>query len=546
MNDVYDVNKYLADDGRGGKNIAYNDLASPLFGSKSPEAGLSRANFSAGAVVEGYDEKGEFTSETLGRINAIKDLDLVQSLSRTNSIADIFRSIVISFNSNKLFVITVHFTELGARYMSTISKRKYEIDTEYYEFGVFDINLNSRDGKYFDCGVKLNNGDKLKCVLNAENGLVSLRDCFFKEIPMCIVSEALNGCGGLDFKEEDKLNVGGVEIKDLRYGNRVMRKVTDADIVSNPDYAAYKDESEDQRTMRQTLSLFVPENLDKNRKGGNGVILCIHGGSWVGGDKSGYDSLCKYYASLGYFAATVNHTYAGRIYDDNGETATFLSIENELDLAMKKIKELSDENGWNITKAATHGYSSGSHLATWYAYDMGSRKGAPIPVVCTFSMVGPMSFYLDCWQSRTMPIGPQIAGIGLNDPKLFEVPEGRDDLVQLLKDVTEGKKPRSVINAYDFTSYDKATYDEKIDSVSPLSFVKKGKAVPTVLAEAGLDNVLISINQGLEMEKALTEAGVEHKVIIFPNTDHMGAGNAECGNVYRKYQKIYLKRYFGY
>lgn len=64
----------------------------------------------------------------------------------------------------------------------------------------------------------------------------------------------------------------------------------------------------------------------------------------------------------------------------------------------------------------------GSHLAAWYAYDKGNEKDAPIPVVCTFSMVGPMSFYLDCWTSgKTMPLGPQVAVIALNDPKMFDL-----------------------------------------------------------------------------------------------------------------------------
>lgn len=541
MKKAFDINKYLVDDGKGGKNIVYNDLASPFFSAKALELYASRANFSAGGVVEGYAEKGQFTDEVYARINALKDFDLAKKLSHVKYISEIFRSIVISFNADKRFVITIHFTELGAEFVSAIKGKKYEVDTEHYEFGTFDINLESSDGQYYDCGVELKKFNGVKFCLNAENGLVVIKNLLFKDIPTVIVNEAANATGGYDIPpaEIEKIFAGSV-LKDVRYGDRVMRKVVSSDL----NYEKYKDESEEQRTMRQTLSVYVPSNFDKTRE--NGVILCIHGGSWVEGDKSSYDAQCKYYAHLGYFAVTVNHTYCGRVYEDNGEVATFLSIENELDLAMKKIKEMSDENGWNITKAATTGYSSGSHLAMLYAYGLGNRKGAPIPVVCTFSMVGPMSFYMNCWQERNMPIGPQIAGMGLNDLKLFEVPEGREDLARLLKDVTDGKQPKSAINGYEFTPYTVKEYSEKLNRVSPLAYVKKGEAVPTVLAEAGLDNMLISIQHGLDMEKALTEAEVDHKVIVFANSDHAGAGNAECGNVYRKYQKLYLKKYFGY
>lgn len=535
-----DINRYLTDDGKGGKNIVYNDLMSPFLGSKATELFASRANFSAGGVVDGYDECGEFAEEICARINALKEYYLAQKMAQKKKIADIFRSIVISFNADKRFVITVHFTELGARFISAITGKKYEIDTEYYEFGTFDINLDSADGRFYDCGIKLQNNE-VGCVLDAEIGLVTIKNLLFREIPAVIVNEQANATGGYDIApaELEKVFKGRI-IKDVRYGDRIMKKV----VPSDPNYEKYKDESEQQRTMRQTLDLYIPETIDRNRA--NGVVFCIHGGSWIEGDKSGYENQCKYYAHLGYFAASVNHTYCGRTYEENGEVATFLSIKNELDLAMKKIKELSDENGWNIKKAATTGYSSGSHLATWYAYDMGHRKNAPIPVVCTFSMVGPMSFYMNCWQDKNMPIGPQIAGMGLNDPKLFEVPEGRADLAQLLKDVTDGKQPRSTINGCEFTSYTIKEYMEKLNSVSPLSYVKTGKAVPTVLAEVGLDNLLITMQHGIEMENALTDADVDHKVIIFPNSDHAGAGNAECGNVYRKFQKIYLEKYFGY
>ena len=167
------------------------------------------------------------------------------------------------------------------------------------------------------------------------------------------------------------------------------------------------------------------------------------------------------------------------------------------------------------------------------------------PVVFTFSMVGPMSFHLDCWDSPRMPLGPQLASLFLDDPKLFSVSESgalKDKFVAM----SAGLVSRDNIDEYEFTEYDKKAYDVKIDSISPLAYVKKGEVVPTVLAEACLDNMLISARHGKKMEEALTAAGVDHKVIFFPNTDHAGAGNAECGNVYRKYQKLFMKKYFGY
>ena len=58
--------------------------------------------------------------------------------------------------------------------------------------------------------------------------------------------------------------------------------------------------------------------------------------------------------------------------------------------------------------------------------------------------------------------------------------------------------------------------------------------------------MLISGEHGIQMEKALTEAGIEHTVVMFPNCDHMGSTNAECGNVYRAKYTEMVKKYFGY
>ena len=212
---------------------------------------------------------------------------------------------------------------------------------------------------------------------------------------------------------------------------------------------------------------------------------------------------------------------------------------------MQKVKEISDEKGWNINKCATNGYSSGSHLAAWYAYDMGNEEDAPIPVVCTFSMVGPMSFYLDCWvDGVAMPLGPQVAIIALNDPKLFDIPDAEQQAI--VEGIMAGTHTRDQLDEYKCTSYSKEEYQAKIDSISPLSFVKKGDCVPTVLAEACLDTMLISGEHGLQMLEAFANTDVEHKIIMFPNTEHLGAGNAECGNIYRRYYYEMVKKYFGY
>ena len=102
---TYDINRFLVDDGCGGKNIKYNDFAAPIFGDKAILLAACRASFSAGEVVEGYNESSEFTAEEQKVIDNLQDTELKSALLEIKSISQIFRSLVISFTSDKKFVI---------------------------------------------------------------------------------------------------------------------------------------------------------------------------------------------------------------------------------------------------------------------------------------------------------------------------------------------------------------------------------------------------------------------------------------------------------
>lgn len=57
---TYDINRFLVDDGRGGKNIKYNDFAAPMFGDKAIFLAACRASFSAGEGWEGITKVPNF------------------------------------------------------------------------------------------------------------------------------------------------------------------------------------------------------------------------------------------------------------------------------------------------------------------------------------------------------------------------------------------------------------------------------------------------------------------------------------------------------
>lgn len=528
-----DISDYLYESGI----MKFNDLGGVWLGEIITALGGGRASFSAGSVA--YESKGAiFTEEELQRIMSLEDADLKERMLAVANVSDIIRSSVVSFTYDSRFVMTNHYTELGVEYINAIGG-DVEYNQEYYVFGSYELAEEPFPGTNdYSMNVVLEDESTLNFVFNAAENIAYRLNYIFTRIPMIVIDEAPNATGGSDFPKDELViddDPGIIAYRDIRYGNRTMEP-------QDPSADGYNEnETQADRDNRETLSIFVPADLDTTRE--NGVIVMIHGGSWTSGDKVDMEAACANYTKMGYITATISHTYGGRIFSDTMEPCTFLDIENEIDQAFAKIKEMSDEYGWNITKAATSGYSSGSHLAAFYAYGKGNEEDAPIPVVMTFSMVGPLSFRQEFWNEGSMPFGPMVAVIALNDPNLFVISEEQEEEIEK---VANGELLRSDINPLEYTTYDEETYYALLDRISPLAYALAGDAVPTVAGYAMLDTMLVSAMHGLRLDEALTAAGIEHDVIMFPNSEHFSAGNAECGNIYRMRVLEYLREYFGY
>ena len=78
---------------------------------------------------------------------------------------------------------------------------------------------------------------------------------------------------------------------------------------------------------RHKLDIFMPENP----KCTSGIILFIHGGGWVQGDKSGHHHDNDFFSNFGYITATMNYRYV----DEN------TSAYDELDDITEALKAIS-------------------------------------------------------------------------------------------------------------------------------------------------------------------------------------------------------------
>lgn len=229
-------------------------------------------------------------------------------------------------------------------------------------------------------------------------------------------------------------------------------------------------------------------NIPKDNDGEIGLILFIHGGAWISGDKSSYEKGIESAAShYGFAAASINYRYISADTDMHDEL-------DDIQNALAKIKEIGLENGVNINKVLLTGDSAGGHLALLYAYSRADVS--PVPPVAVVSNSGPTDLYDDnFYHNNAIGDKETIAG-------LFSYGCGQS-----------------------FAYSQKEYAREALASVSPVSYVNEN-TVPTVINH-GMKDSIVPYSNAQTLDRLLTQYGVTHCFNSYPNSDHdLGADSA--------------------
>ena len=228
---------------------------------------------------------------------------------------------------------------------------------------------------------------------------------------------------------------------------------------------------------RQTVDLFIPDGAS----GDMGMVLFIHGGAWIAGDKESYREGGAYCATgLGIAGATLNYRYISDSTDIN-------DIIDDIDAALAKIKAKGNEVGVNINRVLLTGDSAGGHLSLLYAYSR--RATAPVTPVAVVSNSGPTDLYDDNFYHNN----------ALGDTALM------CDLM-------------SKACGQRFSYEDKASAKAALDKVSPVSYVSAG-CVPTVINHGNSDTI-VPFSNAQKLDALLTQYGVEHVLNVYNGADH--------------------------
>ncbi|HEY0356865.1 MAG TPA: prolyl oligopeptidase family serine peptidase, partial [Flavisolibacter sp.] len=216
---------------------------------------------------------------------------------------------------------------------------------------------------------------------------------------------------------------------------------------------------------KQNMDLYLPAGRTDTTR----LIILVHGGAWMGGDKS---EMTQYVSILqqrlpGYAIANINYRLA------NALTNHFPTQETDMKAAVDFLVMKGSE--YKISqKFVLLGASSGAHLALLQAYKYSSPK---IKAVVDF--FGPVN------------------------------------LTELYNNTTD---PTSLMAFQILLGGTPATNQAMYLQSSPIEFVN-AQSPPTIIFH-GEDDILVPLEQSIELKNKLQLSGVTQQLVTYPNHGH--------------------------
>lgn len=260
---------------------------------------------------------------------------------------------------------------------------------------------------------------------------------------------------------------------------------------------------------RQILDLCIPKSV----KGDANMILYVHGGAWTEGSKDSYIDTLESMAGQGYICAALNYRYCGK-----PNYASVYDILDDITAALSKIKETAAANGINLKGVMLDGGSAGAHLSLLYAYSRVDE--APVKPV---AVVGRSSV------SDFTDMSIYDGSLHEINPEMWCIPKSK------------WKEYFRCMISEPFMSDDFEKYYDELYDISPIKYVNEN-TVPTILSHGTMDTVN-PYSGAAELDKKLTECGVDHSFITYEGAWHDLTGCPEADAEMAKAYKEFLNKY---
>lgn len=261
----------------------------------------------------------------------------------------------------------------------------------------------------------------------------------------------------------------------------------------NENYKGYLDLSygEDKRNI---LDLYIPKNYKNDY-----IILFIHGGAWVAGDKNTYSSMMEGIASLGVACASMNYRYVSK-------EAGISDLLEDVSNAISFIKSYSLENlNISLNQMALFGYSSGAHLSLLYSYK--NKDISSIPLKFVVSLAGPTDLTLDSFYDSSLSYTLLSRMIKKN-----------------------------------FTQETKNSVLDDLLAISPISYVDE-KTIPTLLVQGDLDDI-VNVQNAIKLKEKLDLYHVPNQFVEYEDANHLLITNSDVTKTLFEKIFVFATNYF--
>lgn len=210
----------------------------------------------------------------------------------------------------------------------------------------------------------------------------------------------------------------------------------------------------------QQFDLFLPEGHGQKTK----VVLLIHGGGWVGGDKWFCQDYARQFAAYGYAAVSMNY----RLANDSIHCQEILA---DIDSMIGCITRNTGRWGVRNGQIALFGYSAGGHLALLYPYSTDPERH----IGAVVSLAGPTDVL---------------------DSLLWQSPGLLDDIRLMTGD----------------------TVVSRWANTNPINFVSA--TVPATLLIHGINDEVVPVAQSMKLKQALDASSANSTLILMQNETH--------------------------
>lgn len=253
---------------------------------------------------------------------------------------------------------------------------------------------------------------------------------------------------------------------------------------------------------RQRYDLILPcENAEER-----GLILFIHGGAWIHGDKAGYRDDLDRWAEKGFAAAAINYHYLA-------PDAHMDTLVSDIALALEAIRRKAEARGVKLRKALLTGASAGGHLSLLYAYSMAEISA--VRPVCVVDYCGPTL---------------------LTDEKLlFATPEHHPPIEQWIELFTN-------LTGIPFLPDNREEIMRELTRYSPVTYVSDS-SVPTILVY-GMKDDIVPFSNATALRDELDGHGIEYVFLPMPEAGH-GLEQPEIFEESKVLFDLYAERFLG-